>query len=180
MQRSAMGYALAALALILGLMLAGCHNDQRAAETTVRNFMEASKTGDKNGVNATLTTKAREKMQSGTGTNMATQKAGSSADYTIGETTVNGDTAQVPVTVNNNGREQQMTMKLRREDGEWRIYAMAIPLGPGGADFTFDFENPEGSLGEMFKGMGQAMGQALRGMSEGFKQGMQGAPLSGR
>ena len=72
---------------------------------------------------------------------------------------------------------------LRREEKEWRVYALRFELRPGNA-ITIDFEHPESLVGEAFtamgkelgKGMeeaGRAFGQALGGFAKGFADGVE-------
>jgi len=175
MQRSLRMCGAAVLALCLGLALSGCHNDQRAAKDTARNFWEAAKKGDKPGVEATLTKQAREKALASP-VNLPIQ--GNSVEYTVAEAKVTDDTAEVPVTVKDKGQTQNVQMKLRREDGQWLIYAMSVPLGPTGQQITIDFEHPENFIGDMMrqgtKALIQDMGQGAKGMGEGIQQGLQG------
>lgn len=156
------------LLLAVGGTLLGCHNDQRASEDTARSFMEAAQKGDEQALKATLTTKAREKLNAGTSSRLNLKKNGA-GDYTLGQATVDGDTAQVPMTLKREGKETKGHIKLRREEGQWKVYALSAPLVPGGQELTFDLENPEAILGELMKQMPQVMGEGMKTMGEGFK-----------
>lgn len=157
-----------ALLLAVGGTLLGCKSDQSAATETARQFMEAAQKGDAQALKATLTTKAREKMNAGTSSRLNLKKNGT-GDYTLGQATVDGDTAQVPMTVKQEGKETQGHVKLRREEGQWKVHALSIALVPGGQEMTLDLENPEAILGELMKQMPQVMGEGMKAMGEGFK-----------
>lgn len=157
-----------ALLLAVGGTLLGCRSDQSAATETARQFMEAAQKGDEQALKATLTTKAREKMNAGTSSRLNLKKNGT-GDYTLGQATVDGDTAQVPMTLKQSDKETQGHVKLRREEGQWKVYALSIALVPGGQEMNLDLENPEAILGELMKQMPQVMGEGMKAMGEGFK-----------
>ncbi len=78
----------------------------------------------------------------------------------------------VPVTVKESGKDQPMKFRMRREEGQWRIYAFAVPLTPGGPEMNIDMEHPEAILGEAFKGMAESMAKGMKAMGEGMGAGM--------
>lgn len=120
-------------------------------EQVVENFVQAANTGDQAALEETLTEKARAGLTQGGGFSVG---AASYSDYTIGQSSIAGDTASVPLTVVEDGEPQAMTMQLRRENGQWGIYAMAIEAGEG-VSFTADLE----TLGESLAGMAQSIGE---------------------
>ena len=61
-----------------------------------------------------------------------------------------------------------ITLKLRRENGEWKIWAMRVPLVPNGPTLTMDFEHPEAVIGDAFKQMGEGVGAAMKGIGQGL------------
>lgn len=172
------GIGMTLLTLAVGLTLGGCRrSDEQRAQDTARAFLEAAQRGDKEATKTTLTKKARENVDSGNGVKIEKQEK---HDFTVGQATVEGDTAQVPVTFQENGQEKSIKLKLRREENEWRVYALAFPMNPGGTEFTLDFENPESAMSELLgrafsegvKTFGEGMGRAVKGFAEGFQKGL--------
>jgi hypothetical protein len=164
------------LTALYSVSLYGCaYTDPQAAAATAQAFMEAGKKGDRQAWEATLTEKARQEMdtQVGKKVNVKDQVPGG---YTIGQPTITDDTAEVPVTVKgkdqNAESETTIKLKMRREKGDWRVYAMTLPTTPDGPEFTVDFENTAALLGEIMKQVPQgmnALGAGLNALGDGFK-----------
>jgi hypothetical protein len=163
--QSRVGFAIIAL-LVVGLP--GC-SLKRSPEDVSRQFMEAWRKADEPGMRALMTRTAREKMDRPFDVH---QNAGT--QYGVGQAAIQDDFAQVPVTVRDDGKEEKITIKLRQDEGEWRVYALTFPLTEGGPEVTFDMEHPEAFYGDLFKGLGQGLGAMFKGMGEGM-----GAMLKG-
>lgn len=159
---------------MIGLMPAGCNSDQRAAAYVTQQFLDAGKRGDETAVKATLTAKAQEKWSTMIGSSVTKQNQ--NAEYTVGDPVITDDIAVVPVQVKAKDQQQEIKVKLRKEEGQWRVYAMLIPAN--GIELTLDFENPEEMAGEMFKALGQGMGEMFKAMGKGMGEGM-GAMMKG-
>ncbi|MCI0332700.1 MAG: hypothetical protein L0228_05715 [Planctomycetes bacterium] len=120
----------------------------------VRAFLEAQKKGDIAGGLAVLTEKARQKS----GGQITDSEVGPSAKYRIEKATIDGDTARVPVKLTDNGLTMPALVRLRREAGVWRIYAMSLFADEGEEGMTLDFENPDQQMTFEFRG-GELPGQ---------------------
>ena len=172
--------AFLAAASMISISQLGCGPaDAQAAQSTVDRFMKASESNDQAGVEATLTKKAREMMHGKVDLN---NKNSSHEKYTIGEAVIDKDSATVPVTKEGE-KESPVKFRLRREDGEWRIYALTVAGLPGGGDFTINFEDPATMVPEIFKAigfglgegmkeLGKSLGSGMKSFAEGFQQGL--------
>jgi hypothetical protein len=182
MSRFTAVYGVLAAVFVLGIAPAGCgHSDRKAAEATARAFLEAADRGDNQALRATLTKQAQEAMGDDIGKRSSTERDHS--EYVIGQAAIADDTARVPVTVQEKDSEKRVAFKMRREDGQWRIYALSLPLEADGGELTLDFEHPEAiagqvfaligkGMGEMFRGMGEGVSAMAKGFAEGFAQGV--------
>lgn len=176
---------------VTGVFCAGCgKSDAQQVNETARTFMSGMANDDRTLVEGTLTGLARQKMQEGE--TSAPNKEGIGHDgYTIGTPHIDGESASVPVTVTKNdgatppatdtevkpeedAREsdkpqtETVTLKFRRENGAWKIWAMRVPFIPGGSNLTMDFEHPEAVVGDAFKGIGEGVGAAMKGFGQGM------------
>ena len=157
-------------------VLAGCGpSDSQKAQRTARTFIAAMQDGDRAAVERIITRAARERVgASGIVPERKDGKSGSG--FSLGEPVVQGDTAIVPATLTEKDRNAEVTIRLRREEKEWRVYAMTVPMIPGGPPLTCDFEHPEAAFADSFREMGRAAGYMAAGMAkaaEGFAQGFQ-------
>lgn len=66
---------------------------------------------------------------------------GNHADYTVGQAVITENTAQVPVTMKDKGKNVQIKLTMRREANQWKIYAVTFPLYPGEVEITLDLEH---------------------------------------
>jgi len=155
--------------------LFGCGNNDPASVT--KSFIDASNRGDKQTAESLLTRLARENVRSGKdeGVNITTKdpvtnKERKWDDYSVGAANVNGDSATVPVTTRSNDKKAVVNFKLRREEGAWKIYAFAFPIGTGGEDVTLDMEHPERFAGELLKVLPNALGEGLKQLGDAFKK----------
>ena len=128
-------------------------------------FWTASKNGDME--------LAKSYMAEGGSASINETKSGSSLDdFSLGETTIDGDRATVETTVMSTG-EQEMelafnTVLVQQDDG-WKV----------DLDQTTDemmkslFGTTMGDFAEkMGQAMGEAMGEAMKGMAEGMAEGL--------
>jgi hypothetical protein len=158
-------FIMAALAVCLTLLACG-KSDQAAAHDTTVNFMSALNSGDRQALDNTLTLKARDAMKD---SKLGDNKK-ENGDYNVGDAKVDGDNAEVPVTVKDSDSDKthDIKVKLRREANEWRVYAMVIPTDSAGGDLTIDFEHPEAIVGDVFQVIGKGVGSLLKGVGEGL------------
>ena len=131
-------------------------------------FWTASKNGDME--------LAKSYMAEGGSASIDETKSGSSVgDFSLGETTIDGDRATVETTVVSTG-EQEMelafnTVLVQQDDG-WKVdldqttdEMMKSLFGTTMGDFTK----------KMGEAMGDAMGDAMKGMAEGMAEGLKAA-----
>lgn len=142
-------------------------------EDVARSSMEATQAGDQEGFEALLTQKARDGLNAGEGESSGFKMNDDKLDeYTVGEATIVGDEATVPVDAVEDGKPQKMKFKMRREDEQWRIYGIAMPLGEndGAPEITIDFEKMGEMMESVAKGMAESMGD---GLQESFQSSIQ-------
>lgn len=161
----------AAAAVLCSVALAGCHSDKQQAAAVTGQFMDAMKTGNTAQLKSLLTKKSVEKWNDEFGKSMTSQTT-QDGEYKLGDAEITDDTAAVPVTITSTKHPapQTIKIKLRKEDGQWKVYAMSFAT-PGGPEMTMDFENPEAFLQDLMK----AMGGALQKMGSGMQGGGGGA-----
>jgi hypothetical protein len=160
-------------------------NERNRAGEAARRFLAAMDDGDQAAAERSLTRRAREQMRSsdllphGNGEKRST-------GFTVGEPAVHEDTATVPVVLKDVKESTDATLKLRREEGEWRVSGIALATYPGGPQFNVDFENPESVIPEAYRTVGFALGQMTHGMeagaaafAKGFEQGYKEATPGG-
>jgi hypothetical protein len=156
---------------IIALWLTGCAvTDEQRAQNTAKAFVDAMQREDRLAVKETVTAKAWANLSSQTETKREKQDK---SDISVGQAVITDDTAQVPVTDRENGKETVVHVKLRREENAWRVYAMAVPTGFGNTEMVRDFEHPESMIGESFKVFGEALGEGMGAMLKGFQEGLQ-------
>ncbi len=164
--------------LFAAMPLLGCHRDEQAAQDSTRRFVDAIRAGNHAALLETLTAKGRQSMAD---VDFAEKEIG---DYSLGEATIDGDEATVPVIGKKAGADKRFAVKLHREEGQWRVHSMALPADGSYAALSVDFENPETSIaefmrragqqaGEIFQQLGKGLGEAMKGFSEGFQKATQ-------
>lgn len=79
-------------------------------------------------------------------------------DYTLGEAEIEGDKATIPTTITDQGFSFELQTVLVKEDGKWKVDVAQTMMSMFG-----------GAMGEMMKGLGQAMGEGVKGMGEAVK-----------
>lgn len=165
------------LLLVACALLAGCgdvgdSNVQQASgalaglttpgpRDVTQSFLDAATGEDDAAAVRWLTRAARERWNQPDGGKF---DGGSITTYTLGPAKVDGDRAEVPVTLEDERRSQPVRFQLRRENGPWRLHGMVVDLG--GTDFCVDFEGGPDSMTEI--------GEALtEGIAESMQQSMQ-------
>jgi hypothetical protein len=164
-------------ALLLTLA-AGCAPSERQRVQTVSDqFLDAMAQEDWDRAKPLLTEKARDSMGR---INPFTQDretegektlAGRSKikDYTLGDPVIEDTAAAVPVTLTEADHLRLGTLRLRREDGEWRVRALRIEGENDAPGATLDFENPESFLIEAtFRAVGEGIAEILKGAGRGI------------
>lgn len=150
-------------------------------------FLDACRRNDTSAIRAALTARARSNV-SVHPNEESPPKDMKPADWRIGRTTITGDTASVAITMkDDSGTEAPGHLKLRREDGEWRVYAMAVEVPPAGRELVLDFEHPESIAGEALAlglrtaahaltnalpKIGEELGRGLRQLGDGLSRGL--------
>lgn len=138
-------------------------------EETATAFIEAGMAGDREAIESLLTAKALEGMNSGdSGMNVNEM---SYEEYTVGESELTDEGADVSIEVTENGETQTMKLKMRDEDGAYRVFAVGVVLGEG-MEFTINLEE----IGEMLTSMVEGFGEALE---ETFSSAMQSSMMGG-
>jgi hypothetical protein len=90
-------------------------------------------------------------------------------DYTLGDPVIEGTAAAVPVTLTEADHSRLGTLRLRREDGEWRVRALRIEGENDAPGTTLDFENPETFVIEAtFRAVGEGIAEVLKGAGRGI------------
>jgi hypothetical protein len=121
-------------------------------------FFEAAKAGDQDGAAGWMTETAREAMKDESGSfAMQGEQLGS---YEIGEVSVDGTEAKVPVSAVVEGEQQEMTMLMRQDPEGWRIHGFSLAF-PGG-EMSVDLEHMDEMLQGMAEGVAENMGGALQ------------------
>ena len=152
----------------VGVALSGC-SFKRSPEATTSQFMEALRRADEPAVRSLMTRAARER------TNKPLDLGHKDTmQYTLGQPTVHDDTASVPVTIHDNGKTDSITVKMKQDEGEWRVYALGFAVAPGSSEITFDMEHPDALFADIFRGLGEGMGAMFKGMGEGMGAMMKG------
>ena len=173
-------FSFATLTIVVLLMLTtGCRETERQRVRTVSDqFLDAMSQEDWSRAKPLLTEKARDAMgnvnlfankEKADDGNPAPSAASGADDYTIGEPRIDDSDASVPITFTRKGKTSDGKLRLRREDGEWRVRSLRIEGENDLPGITLDFENPEGALlGAAFRAFGEGMGAMLKGFGEGM------------
>ena len=173
--------------VIIAAALAGC--SRITPELRAREFIEALNSDDKARAESLMTKVARERMHSDDGKSLNLSNKGTDAhdrkwsNFEVGKAEINGEVAVVPIETHDGYKLETIKLKLRREDSDWRVFAIAFPIKTIGTELTLDFEHPESFVGDLLKvgfeeggkalGKGmEALGQGLAKMGEGFARGL--------
>lgn len=151
--------------LLGSIGLTGCQpSEEQKAKATARAFFQAFCEDNRTAMKAVLTQKARRFIEDFAGVRTTLD-----AEYTLEQAAVTDDTAQVYFTLKEEKSATKGHLKLRREEGEWRVYAITANTLPGGGEWTINFENPS-ELTEVFRELGRSIGEALgKALTEGLK-----------
>jgi len=140
--------------------------DQSAAvEAVGRAFVDAAKTGNAAGVRAVLTKKAQEIWE-----NDSWPTSSPDETYRFANPIIEGDKAALPVTIVDKEGETPLALRLRREDGQWRVWGMALGGTNLNDGLAMDLEDPEKEItaDEMPEGMMDMKPDGKPGMPSGF------------
>lgn len=177
----AVGVVLLFLCGFLGVAALARGTDSHRASETARTFAAAFDRGDTDACQGTLTRAARERLSEWGALSRDRHHDGhhgATKEFRVGTPLINGDQATVTVTEitpdgeGGNRSPQQATVRMRREDGAWRVYAMTLPLEAGLSPVTLDFEHPEAIVSELMRATGEATGRAMGAFARGMEQGM--------
>lgn len=140
----------------------GTAEESRSPEAIAEAFMEAGNAADQEAFLELLTPAARTGL--GGDDEGFSMTGGQFDEYEVGEATVEGQEASVPVTATQQGQPQDMSLKMRQESGAWRVYGMDMQAGEMSVSMNFE------ELGQMVEQMAQSMGDAMK---EGFEASVQ-------
>lgn len=165
---------------------AGCGPSERQRVQTVSDqFLDAMSQENWSRAKPLLTEKGRDAMgsvnpfadDSETGGEKQAASSPRTETYTVGEPKIDDTLAAVPVTLVSGDQTQTSlgTLRLRREDGEWRVRALRIEGEDDSPGITLDFENPGAALlGAAFRAVGEGIGEMLKGIGQGMGAFMEG------
>jgi hypothetical protein len=143
-------------------------SDRDTVEAAARGYLKALKERDHEGAAAFLTAKARASFTKSAGTDR-TEGLLLGATYQLGEPAIKGDTADIPVTLREAGKEMKMGLRLRRADGKWGVFAQSgrvVPDDPS-SEIVMDFEQPEATFEQL---LGGKPGDLSKAMEKSFKE----------
>ncbi len=128
--------------------------DSRSPEDVAQAFMDAGNAGDQEAFLELLTPAARKGLGGdGEGFSLEPDQF---QDIEIGDATIEGDDAKVPVSASQNGAAQEMTLRLRQVAKSWRVYGMDVQAGEMSMSMNFE------ELGQMVEQMAESMGSAMK------------------
>ena len=172
-----------AVAFLLMAFAGGCGvNNEQMAQESARQFVLAMESGSSDAARETMTATAKRKMAD------YPQFWGDRhpvASHTIGRPAIEGEFATVPLTLQEGDESQNAEVKLRLEEGKWRVHALVLNATKDSPARTMDFENPDTELSQAFHDAGKAVGVAakefthgmttfLKGMTEGLSTAQKG------
>ncbi len=142
-------------------------------------FLQASQEGDSAAYEAAFTRKAREAgKQAGMPLRVEVTPAGDEdlrKRLRVGATQVEGETADVTL-IDPSAPEGSLPLKLkmRKDEGQWRICAVVAPIAGTGTQVTLDYENPGSIPADLLAGMARGwgskvIGAGLKAIGEGLK-----------
>jgi hypothetical protein len=171
--------ALMAAAYVGIVACGGCRSDEKVASDTATRFMFAMQHKNADEMKATLTQVGQQKW-TGDLTKDNDQKNSDSKDndFVVKQVTIKDQTAEAVVdAVSGKSDHAELRVEMRRENGDWKVYAFEIPAN--GMNLTYDFEHPENFASNVLYGVGKALGEGFsqlskgfQSMAEGFSQGM--------
>ncbi len=142
-------------------------------------FLQATQRGDSAAYEAAFTRKAREAgKQAGMPLRVEVTPAGGGDQrkrLRVGDTHLDGEIAEVTL-VDPSAPEESLPLKLkmRKDEGEWRVFAVVAPIAGTGTQVTLDYENPASIPADLLTGMARGwgakvIGQGLKAIGEGLK-----------
>jgi hypothetical protein len=145
-------------------------------KTVARAYFEATTAGDEEAEMGLLTEQAQQVMAEFREMGMSSGGP-SPGSYDIRDVTIDGDEAKVKAihTDAQTRRPEPGTLMLRREDGEWCVYAIEVAETAEHPAMTINFERTDGILGA-FAEFGQEMQELPGAMMEGFLGGEEENP----
>lgn len=129
-----------------------------APADVARAFLAAAEDGDEERFQELLTAKALDGLNAGGG---GFELGENLESYAVEDARIDGDEARVPVHATLQGGEQDMSLRMRREGDDWRIWGFDVVLGEE-APMTIDLE----SMGDMLQQMGDGLSTAMQGAFE--------------
>lgn len=122
-------------------------------------FMTAGMSGDEDGVNALMTEKALEAIQSDDSGDLEIHEMPFD-EFTIGETEETDDGFAVGVETVEAGETTNVKLLMREENEVLKIFGVAIDMGDG-MSFTMNFEEVDNMLDQMVEGLADGLGEAM-------------------
>ncbi|WP_309718683.1 hypothetical protein [Armatimonas sp.] len=175
-----MRFLLIPTAAVVCCLSTGCSNDTSRARESARLFLSALSRGDANEAQKFTTMAARPYVAK-----ITPESTTSKAGFTLGDTVVIKDnSAEVPAQFQgDDSKPYPGTVFLRKEENEWRVWALRIKL-PSGYELMMDLEHPERMVGELLgaatgefwknsEKAGRQLGEALGGFMKGFSEGLE-------
>lgn len=156
--------------VIAALALGGCMSEPDHARKTADQFLTALERGDRAAVEKYLTPGARQRGAMGISEFTPTGSGDNRGRHSLGTPTLNGSLATVPVTLTGDGENRDANLYLRKDGNAWGVYALGMPIMPGGPEIKVDFENPENTFTETFHALGKGLGQAVSGIEKGMTE----------
>ncbi len=150
----------AACAIALSLFVCSCtggvaHGTARldSPQSAAESIVTAIENSDRAAFLACLTGGAREALEAGEGFDLS---SGGQLATNIGKAVVTGNEAAVPLTAEDDGEAQSMTLLLRKVDSEWRMYGIRMSAGTEG-EITIDFQEMARMTNMMAEQMASSM-----------------------
>ena len=164
----------------------GCATDTSRARESARVFLSAANRGDSAAMLPVTTLAARSYV-----TKITPESMPSQSSFTLGDPIIKDRSAEVPVVAQGeDSKSYSVTVFLRYEEKEWRVWGMRTQLTNGG-ELMLDLEHPDRMAGALLgvafselakklentsKGAektGRAFGEALGGFVKGFSEGVE-------
>lgn len=166
MKNVARGTTLVMAALASVVILVGCGGGGNSPQGVVKRWEQAGKAKDKEALLACLEPESRkfmEQMMNRPGTTPVENEEKKAGSITINKTTINGDSAAVAVTVDQEGAKTDRTINCVKVDGKWYI---ALWSKEELAKMREAFD----AMGKMGDAMRQGMEDATKKMNEGGEE----------
>lgn len=132
--------------------------DELTPANVARLFIEAKNQNDQETLATFLTRAARKQLESDSGLRLT---GGSLEKVELGAAEITGTTARVPVQCEQDGRERDLRLVLRREKAGWKVRGFEVQLASDNS-MTVDLERTGDMAESVARGMGAALGEHLR------------------